>query len=184
MKYIEYTTKSGNTGKRRLNPNTGLLFKKGDTLEDGSIFISYDSNITALGYFIEKWKRPDGYKKESIQPRAPKQLKKYNYDYNLFERTAIAKKYFCSKHTLPFDLTPEYLMDIYPENLKCPVFDIEMEEGSKIKDIVPNLDRIHPDKGYVKSNVQWISARANRIKSDATLKELEKIVAYLRKNSP
>jgi hypothetical protein len=183
MQYIEYTTKSGNTGKRRLNPNTGTLFKKGDMLEDGSIFIGYDSNITALGYFIEKWKRPKGHKKEGIQPRAPKDYKKYKYNYNLFERTCRAKKSFCLKHNLPFDLTPEYLMDIYPGDLKCPIFNIEMEEASEIKDKVPNLDRIIPLNGYVKCNVQWISARANRIKSDASLQELEKIVAYLRKNN-
>ena len=39
-----------------------------------------------------------------------------------------------------------------------------------------------PDKGYVKGNVHWISRRANRIKSDATVEELEKIISYMKDN--
>lgn len=41
------------------------------------------------------------------------------------------------------------------------------------------LDRLVPSKGYVKGNVRWISRRANRIKSDATIDELKKILKYM-----
>lgn len=41
------------------------------------------------------------------------------------------------------------------------------------------LDRLVPSKGYVKGNVRWISRRANRIKSDATIDELKKILKYV-----
>lgn len=44
----------------------------------------------------------------------------------------------------------------------------------------PSIDRIDPTKGYVPGNVWIISARANRLKSDATLQELETLVANLR----
>jgi len=45
----------------------------------------------------------------------------------------------------------------------------------------PSLDRIDPTKGYVKGNVAVISYRANSLKRDASLVELETLVANLRK---
>lgn len=44
----------------------------------------------------------------------------------------------------------------------------------------PSLDRVDSSKGYVKGNVWVISWRANKIKSDATLEELEKMVMALK----
>lgn len=56
------------------------------------------------------------------------------------------------------------------------------ERYYKNKEAVAELDRLIPDKGYVKGNVHWISRRANRIKSDATVEELEKIISYMKDN--
>lgn len=44
----------------------------------------------------------------------------------------------------------------------------------------PSIDRINQDSGYTKDNIRVISWRANHIKNDATLEELEKIVAYVK----
>lgn len=49
-----------------------------------------------------------------------------------------------------------------------------MEDGS------PSLDRVDNTRGYVPGNVLVISWKANQIKSNATLAELESIVAWLR----
>ena len=57
-------------------------------------------------------------------------------------------------------------------------------------DTRPELDRIIPEKGYVKGNVAWISGKANRIKSDYTKQELsdkirilQNLIKYIDKNN-
>ena len=60
----------------------------------------------------------------------------------------------------------------------CPVFGMPLVLGSG--DNSPSLDRIDSSKGYLKGNVRVISWKANRIKSDATAEDLEKILAYIK----
>jgi hypothetical protein len=43
-----------------------------------------------------------------------------------------------------------------------------------------SLDRIVPELGYVKGNIAVISNRANSLKSNATLEELERLCAWLK----
>ena len=63
----------------------------------------------------------------------------------------------------------------------CPVFGFKIEIGhSKTYPNTPSLDRIIPDLGYVKSNIWVISHRANKIKNDASIKDLEKLLCALR----
>jgi len=44
----------------------------------------------------------------------------------------------------------------------------------------PSLDRIKPNKGYVKGNVAWISNRANIIKHDTTFKEFKMFYEWFK----
>lgn len=61
----------------------------------------------------------------------------------------------------------------------CPVLGIPLYVGDRNQhDNAPSLDRKDSTQGYVKSNVVVISYRANRIKNDATVEELEKVLAY------
>jgi hypothetical protein len=77
---------------------------------------------------------------------------------------------------LPFNLT---LADIsIPE--VCPVLGLPLQHGSKIQDSSPTLDRIIPNLGYTSGNVWVISNRANKLKSDASLEELDKLFHALR----
>lgn len=78
---------------------------------------------------------------------------------------------------VPFDLTIDTLPTI-PD--RCPALGITMVLGGPVRESTPTLDRIEPSKGYVPGNVQWLSHRANRIKSDATVEELEAIANLLR----
>lgn len=64
----------------------------------------------------------------------------------------------------------------------CPVLGIPITLlAERRADGSPSLERIDRNKGYVRGNTIVISWRANRIKSDATLEELEAITAFYRK---
>ena len=66
----------------------------------------------------------------------------------------------------------------------CSVLGIELTyRGGKGRGFHPNspsLDRKKPDLGYTKGNVRVISARANLLKNDATVEELELVLADLK----
>lgn len=53
----------------------------------------------------------------------------------------------------------------------CPLLGIPII-SQKRSDNNPSIDRILPEKGYIKGNVWIVSHRANRLKSDASFKEL------------
>jgi hypothetical protein len=78
---------------------------------------------------------------------------------------------------LPFALTVHDIA--IPEF--CPVLGIRLERGSKrTSDASPSLDRLDPALGYVPGNVNVISAKANRMKNNGTLEELEALVRWMR----
>jgi len=84
-----------------------------------------------------------------------------------FLHTCRLKKSESKRKGIPFDLTEEYLESIWTDT--CPVFNKPFVKHDKTNDYSPALDRIIPSKGYTKGNVVYISARANRIKYDATV---------------
>jgi hypothetical protein len=57
----------------------------------------------------------------------------------------------------------------------CPLLNIKLSPMGTGDGFAPSLDRINPKLGYIKKNVWVISHRANQIKNDATIEELEKI---------
>ena len=66
---------------------------------------------------------------------------------------------------------------------KCPILGIELGIAEGIAaDFSPSLDRIDSTKGYTKDNIVVISYRANRIKNDSSLEEIEKLYKWLTKN--
>ena len=64
----------------------------------------------------------------------------------------------------------------------CPLLGIPLiKMGRKITDNSPSIDRINPKKGYIKSNIWVISYKANSVKNNCSLSELELLVINLRK---
>ena len=91
-------------------------------------------------------------------------------------------KYRAKQSGLFFNLTKDDV--VIPEF--CPVLGIKLrqmlidEEPKKgYHPKAPSLDRIIPELGYVKGNVRVISARANLLKNDATISELELVLQDL-----
>jgi hypothetical protein len=71
--------------------------------------------------------------------------------------------------------------DIYIPDV-CPVLGILLKIGKGLPtDNSPSLDRIDNSRGYVKGNVIVISHRANTLKRNSTIEELEKIVDFYKK---
>jgi hypothetical protein len=63
----------------------------------------------------------------------------------------------------------------------CPVFGTSLTAGTNTrKDDSPTLDRIDNKIGYVPDNIAIISWRANRLKSDGSIADFERLVAWLR----
>lgn len=100
------------------------------------------------------------------------------YKENWFANICKLKKSYCGKNNIDFNLTEEYLKTIWTET--CPVFKVKFVMFSKADDNSPSLDRVDPLKGYVEGNVCFISARANRIKYNASIQELEQVIDYMK----
>lgn len=64
----------------------------------------------------------------------------------------------------------------------CPLLGISIRIAEGVADDhSPSLDRIEPEKGYTKENIQVVSQRANRIKDNASFEELKTIAENLEK---
>ena len=81
----------------------------------------------------------------------------------------------------------EFNLDIedIPEiPLVCPVLGIEIKSNkiSAPLDSSPSLDRINPNLGYIKGNIQVISKLANSMKNNASPEELKLFATYIINN--
>ena len=159
---------------KRINPNTGVPFKRGDLREDGFHFREYKlTKLKKDGFFAEVWSSEN-----KTTARKYTKHNKTNAQYTTLEGYLL-RRYWETKHraktkNIPFDLSPEYLLSIFPTN--CPVFGFELnwqERTGAIKFNSPSLDRIDPKLGYVVGNVQYLSKLANSMKQDATTEQLE-----------
>lgn len=100
---------------------------------------------------------------------------------NWERRICSTIKHRAKCNNIPFDIDPT---DIIMPKI-CPVLGIPIQrtvgKGSGYWTNNPSVDRINPDLGYVKGNVRVISHRANLLKSNATLEELELILEDAKK---
>tara|TARA_R110002020_G_scaffold203484_2_gene407159 strand:- start:141 stop:407 length:267 start_codon:yes stop_codon:yes gene_type:complete len=81
---------------------------------------------------------------------------------------------------VPFDLTPEYLNSVWTGF--CPVRGVALNLVTDRKDEdAAELDRFNPNMGYVKGNVHWLSRKANRLKNNTSVEDLENLLGWMRK---
>jgi len=79
------------------------------------------------------------------------------------------------RKSLDFDLT----IDDINIPTYCPILGIPLYTSELDAECSPSIDRIDNSRGYTKDNIQIISTRANRIKSDSSIEELQKLLNYL-----
>lgn len=119
----------------------------------------------------KKWER-DNPEKVKIHRQSTRQRS--------WQKYAVSRlKHKAKKLNLPFDLVPRDL----EKPVFCSVLGYELDYEGKKSGYSPNrasVDRLVPSLGYVKGNVRVISARANLLKNDATVEELELVLADLK----
>ena len=96
-----------------------------------------------------------------------------------FKSLARCKRSESKKKNIAYDLDANYLKSIWTG--MCPIFNIPIEIGREGMGSHKSghLDRLIPELGYTKGNVNYISGRANRIKYDATVNELLRVATWL-----
>ena len=129
---------------------------------------------------IEKWNinsdTKNTCKKCSIKI---KQTEKLNRDWKVDAAKLLYSniKSRCKRIGREFSIELEDIL--IPE--KCPVFGFDLKrEDRQTWMCAPSVDRIDSSKGYIKGNVTVVSRRANIIKRDATIEELEKLFNYYK----
>ncbi len=213
--------------KKRINPKTKKIFKRGDVREDGYIFVEYQYTLPPKldGYFKEQWSskerweherknrnnNPSGIGKRSINPSTGEPWKKGEvredglifwgisrlrvnkegfYKNNFFSPSSFHRRQVLhtlghirervKKKGLKLSVDADYLISIYPKDSLCPILGVKMEWGGQRANS-PSLDRIVPEKGYVKGNVMWLCDKANTMKSNANPEELKTFAKWIKK---
>ena len=225
---------------KRINPDTGKHFRRGDIREDGYIFVRYEKSRTnkSTGNYFENWLSPKAWKTEKkrgeeyrknrrnshkqnpfpkrINPLTKKPFKYgdeengmyfHRYNFHNTKQTGFRSEQWLDyeghlkdrlrnslngtkrralEKNIKFDIDLDYVYEIFPKNMICPVFNSKMSWGfnkNGSNKNVPTLDKIYPKKGYVRGNVVWISMKANAIKQDATAGEIHQVAEWLTKTT-
>lgn len=135
----------------------------------------WEQNKSILNDRHKKWK--------NINPEKSKQYKEKWRNIHYFDEKRIIGEMLTSAKRRANKKNIEFNLQISDIKIPavCPVLGIKIFKiKNKLHDGSPSLDRIDPNKGYTKDNTHVISYRANSIKRDATLTELEKIYTYFK----
>ena len=170
------------------------MYKVGDVREDGLVFRGYRKGAAGrLEHWVsaesfarrrEQVKRHDKKRREAIQ--ADPALRQKNNAY-MAERMRESRQVRPVVHMLvrarsrakakglAFALVAADV--VIP--VTCPVLGIPLRVAKGLaSDASPELDRIVPSLGYVRGNVLVVSRKANRIKTDATIEELQQVASF------
>jgi hypothetical protein len=133
-------------------------------------------------YYIKNRKRLQEYYQKNKE-----EMRSKSYEYRHVKKPELIKLQAAKRrsklYNLPFNLVEQDIKDIWPEDNKCPALGIPFVTGDqKTKSYSsPNLDRIIPDKGYVKGNIQIVCGLANKIMSNATPDQVIQVGQYFKK---
>ena len=119
-------------------------------------------------YSSEYWRRPEVKKSRSQRRRG------WNKKHPR-KRMITHTRRRARKAGIPFNL--KYTDIVIPDI--CPALGIPLFRGNgRVCANSPTLDRIVPEIGYVRGNVIVVSHKANAMKNNATLEEMQRLVAF------
>lgn len=127
-----------------------------------------------------KSKTPDGLSYSCKKCRTSENSKFCNDRYrrwkekNRVKSMLLGAKGNASKKGIPFTITEA---DIAIPTI-CPILGIPLFFSEKRQDNTPSIDRIDNSKGYIPNNVIVVSWRANFLKKDATIQELQQLSTF------
>lgn len=113
-------------------------------------------------------------------------MKEYLSTYDItskeFKQLISQLKSSAKKRGISFELnTPD--IDEIGIPLTCPVLGMPIYyHRGKVQDDSISIDRIDSTKGYTKDNIVIVSHRVNKLKSNATVDEMQKIVDFYSNN--
>lgn len=81
---------------------------------------------------------------------------------------------------IPFEIELEDLKVNGEIPTRCPILSVDFTFGQSLNDCSPTVDKFNPDLGYVPGNVALICHKANRIKNNGDLNDLEKVVRWIK----
>lgn len=127
-----------------------------------------------------KWAAANKDRKEQTRKKWVERIKEERPVWKWARVTAASLKKKSLKLGLPYDLSRDILEQLAIDT--CPVLGIPLcYTHAQIQDDSPSVDRFYPARGYVQGNVFIISAKANRIKNDASLEELLRVAEWMQK---
>ena len=124
-------------------------------------------------------------KKRILSPEQKEKIRKSNYERRRFRKSdpklfgiteyAALKARAASKsrtgRNMEFDLTPEYIQDLFDKSNGCCAitgisFDMELGKHRNRNPYRPSVDRIDSTKGYIKDNIQIVLSIVNTLRLD------------------
>lgn len=113
-----------------------------------------------------------------VKHRNKKDRNRVHSNINSYKKAMLsAAKSRAKKKNLDFSLSIEDIE--LPKT--CPLLGIPLSINASNKEYSYSLDRIDSTKGYTKDNIWVISDRANRLKNNASVEELDMLVINLKK---
>ena len=133
----------------------------------------------AAAYFQSKYKDPEWKKQHNARSKQWRETLKSEAPEDLWAIDATANaKQRAKRGAFLCDIDVDYVRSLVVNT--CPLLGLPIVyDQTKLSDRSPTLDRKNPALGYTRGNLAVISHRANRLKSDSTIEELEKLLKNL-----
>jgi hypothetical protein len=130
---------------------------------------------------FKRWKNTPKYREYLDKLQAERHALKLTNPRERWARDAVdAARVRAKSKGLAFGLTWKWLLNSTPSC--CPLLGVPLAyDNDRSQSNSPSLDRIDNSKGYEPDNCWVISMLANRIKTNATLEQLEVLTANLRR---